>query len=138
MLVKLAKGVNFTNILLVPFSYKSVLRSFSLVTVWLIIFWVQKYLRKSYSFNVGKKFTGDNFINISCAHFFVGKCFFCQNVTRKKLREALSHKKRVRKMLAKFFTGDTSRRLRPCVRQSNSISGKIRILRKNSFNHKKP
>jgi len=28
-------GVNFINILRKPFSYKSVLRSFSLVTVWL-------------------------------------------------------------------------------------------------------
>jgi len=35
MLMKLTTGVNFINILSMPFLYKSVLRSFSLVRVWL-------------------------------------------------------------------------------------------------------
>jgi len=34
--------------------------------------------------------------------FFEQKCFFCQNVTREKLREALSYKKRAHKMLVKL------------------------------------
>ncbi len=40
-------GVNFINILHLPFWYKSVLRSFSLVTVWLCNFFVQEYWYKS-------------------------------------------------------------------------------------------
>jgi len=39
MLMKLTTGVNFINILHTTFSYKNVLHSFSLVTVWLGIFW---------------------------------------------------------------------------------------------------
>jgi len=34
---------------------------------------------------------------------FVRKCFFRQNITREKLREALSYKNRVRKMLVKLI-----------------------------------
>jgi len=45
-------GVKFINILLVPFSYQSILCSFSLITVWLCNFWAQEYLRKSCSQNV--------------------------------------------------------------------------------------
>jgi hypothetical protein len=37
-------GVNFINILLVTFSYKSVLQSFSLVTVWLCSFFGARIL----------------------------------------------------------------------------------------------
>ncbi len=36
--------------------------------------------------------------------FFIQKRFFCQNVTREKLQEALSYKKCARKMLVKFTT----------------------------------
>jgi len=38
ILMKLAPGVNFTNILQVGFLYRNVLYSFSLLTVWLCIF----------------------------------------------------------------------------------------------------
>ncbi len=41
-------GDNFTNILWVDFLSKSVLRSYSLLTVWLCNFLVQEYWRKSY------------------------------------------------------------------------------------------
>jgi hypothetical protein len=34
--------------------------------------------------------------------FFVQKCFFCQNVTREKLRKALSYEKHTHKMLMKL------------------------------------
>jgi hypothetical protein len=37
--------------------------------------------------------------------FFVRKCFFCQNISREKLFEALSYKKRVRKMFMKLTPG---------------------------------
>jgi hypothetical protein len=37
-LMKLSLGVNFFNILGMPFSYESTLRSFSLITVWLCSF----------------------------------------------------------------------------------------------------
>jgi len=48
MLVKLTEeGVNSINILQTTFLCKSVLRSFSLVAVWLCIFLEQKYQRKS-------------------------------------------------------------------------------------------
>jgi len=43
-------GNNLTNILQAAFSYKSVLRSFSLLTVWLAIFW-----RKSIGAKVAHK-----------------------------------------------------------------------------------
>jgi len=38
ILIKLTTGVNFTNILQTAFNYKRVLCSFSLVTVWVCIF----------------------------------------------------------------------------------------------------
>ncbi len=41
MLMKLTKGVNFINILFSPFSYESILRCFSLITVWFCDFWHQ-------------------------------------------------------------------------------------------------
>ncbi len=44
--------VNFINILLNTFSYKIILRSFSLVTVWLMDLLVQEYRRKHCSLNV--------------------------------------------------------------------------------------
>ncbi len=44
--MKLTKGVNFTIILCAPFSYKSVLCSFSLVTVWLCDFLAKEYQHK--------------------------------------------------------------------------------------------
>jgi len=40
-------GVNFINILHAPFSYKSALHSFSIITVWLCNFLAQEYWRKS-------------------------------------------------------------------------------------------
>jgi hypothetical protein len=43
------QGDNFINILLSTFSYELVLRSFSLVTVWLCNVLAQKYRRKSCS-----------------------------------------------------------------------------------------
>jgi len=42
-------GVNFINILLKPFLYKSALRSFFLITVWLCNFLAQEYQLKSCS-----------------------------------------------------------------------------------------
>jgi len=42
-------GVNFIHILLVPFSYESVLSSFSLITVWLFDFLAKEYWVKSCS-----------------------------------------------------------------------------------------
>jgi len=55
MLVKVNTDVNFANILQASFSYKSVLRSFSLLKVWLCNFCVEKgNLRKSCSKNVGE------------------------------------------------------------------------------------
>jgi len=47
MLMKLTKAVNFINILLKPFLYKSVLRSFSLITFWHWNFLVEEYWCKS-------------------------------------------------------------------------------------------
>ncbi len=44
-----SQGVNFINILLSTFLYKSVLRSFSLITVWLCNFLAQEYQEKSCS-----------------------------------------------------------------------------------------
>ncbi len=46
-LMKLMAGVNFTNILLVPFLYKSVLHCYYLITIWLCNFWVKEYHCKS-------------------------------------------------------------------------------------------
>ncbi len=49
MLVKLTKGVNFSNILHKPFLYESALKDFSLITVWLCNFLPKEYGRKSCS-----------------------------------------------------------------------------------------
>jgi len=38
VLMKLTEGFNFTNILLQPFLYKSVLHTFTVITVWLCDF----------------------------------------------------------------------------------------------------
>ncbi len=46
MFLKLSAGVNFINILLVRFSYKSELSSFSQVTFGFVIFLAQKYQQK--------------------------------------------------------------------------------------------
>jgi hypothetical protein len=43
------KGVNFTNILHIPFFYESASRRFSLITVWLCNFWAKEYRCKSCS-----------------------------------------------------------------------------------------
>jgi len=60
-------GVKLINILLEPFSYKSALRSFSLITVWLWIFLLKEYQQKSCSPNVDE-------IDLKCQihqHFIV-------------------------------------------------------------------
>ena len=44
-----SEGVNFTNILQAAFSYKSILRSFYVLTVWVCIFLVKENQRKSCS-----------------------------------------------------------------------------------------
>jgi len=49
MLVKLTTGVNFINILLVNFLYKSVLPSFSLITIWLVNYLAKECWQKSCS-----------------------------------------------------------------------------------------
>jgi len=51
---KTLSSVNFTNILHEPFLYEIILRSFSLLTVWLCIFLVKEYQHKSCSNNVDK------------------------------------------------------------------------------------
>jgi len=48
------QGVNLPNILRAAFSCKRVLRSFSLITVWLCNFLEKEYWRKSYSSDVGE------------------------------------------------------------------------------------
>jgi hypothetical protein len=47
MLMKLTPGVNFINILQEPFSNKSALHSFSLITIWLWNFLSKEYLQKA-------------------------------------------------------------------------------------------
>jgi len=49
---KSSSFANFINILCLNILYKSVLSSFSLVTIWLCNFFCTKYLCKSYSWNV--------------------------------------------------------------------------------------
>jgi hypothetical protein len=48
----LRSGVNFINILRVPFSYESAFQSFSLRTIWLLIFLTEQYWHKSCLSNV--------------------------------------------------------------------------------------
>jgi len=47
-------GVNFTNILLATFSYESIFRSFSLVTVWLCNFFDERISVPKLLLNVDK------------------------------------------------------------------------------------
>jgi hypothetical protein len=47
--VKITPGVNFTNILLMPFLHESVLLSFSLITIWLWDFRHKEIGKKSCS-----------------------------------------------------------------------------------------
>ncbi len=66
--------------------------------------------------------SGVDFINILLA-FFVQKCFFCQNVTREKLRKlsckALLYKKRVHKTFMK---------LTPCVKFTNVLRAAFTLI----------
>jgi hypothetical protein len=54
-------GVNFTNILRAAFSYKSLLRSFYVVTIWVRNFLAKCFWRKSCSLNVGEIDTWQSF-----------------------------------------------------------------------------
>jgi len=65
----LEPGVSFTNILLEPFSYKSDLHSFSLVTVWLCNFLAKNIGAKGTPKVLVKLTTGVNFITILLEHF---------------------------------------------------------------------
>jgi hypothetical protein len=54
MLVKLTTDVNFTNILQAAFSYKSFLRSFYVLSIWVCNFLAQGFWHKSCTKNVGE------------------------------------------------------------------------------------
>jgi len=63
MLMKLAAGVNFINILLETFLYQNVLCSFSLVSLGFVIFWCKNFGAKAARKMWMKLTTGVNFIN---------------------------------------------------------------------------
>jgi hypothetical protein len=70
MLMKFLLGVNFIKILCKPVLYKSVLHSFSLVTVWLCIFLAKEYRGKKAARKMLIKLTTSvNFINILRMNF---------------------------------------------------------------------
>jgi hypothetical protein len=59
----LPPGVNFTNILSAPFSYKSFLRSFYVLTYWACNFWQKNFGAKAAHKILVKLTPGGNFTN---------------------------------------------------------------------------
>jgi len=79
MLLQKTTCVNFINILCVPFLYESLLRSFSLITVWLFIFFGKlKYISAKAARKILMKLTTAwvNFANIFCTQ--ASKAVFVQ------------------------------------------------------------
>jgi len=67
--MKLTTGVNFNNILGATFLYKRVLRSFSLVAIWLCKFWQKTIGTEGTCKMLMKLTTGANFNNILLGAF---------------------------------------------------------------------
>jgi len=65
-------------------------KAFLLLCFGFAIFWLKNIGKKG---AVGEIDTCGQFHQHFTHEFFVRKCFFCQNVTREKLREALLYKK---------------------------------------------
>jgi hypothetical protein len=72
-LMKLTAGVNFINVLSAPYSYESILGSFSLVTVKFEIFW-----RK----NIGAKDAQKMLMKLNTGHFIIIKNQFYVDMKR--------------------------------------------------------